>query len=350
MPADALASDLFEQAERALRSMSVELAISLYGEAEAAGFDPDRCAGARWICRMLLGDYSSAWAESDAIAARGAPDPNRWWDGKPLTGDRVLVRCLHGLGDTLQYARFLPLLRQQATFLALEAQPTMKTLLAQSGLADLVTTWGEPEPPHDREIEIVELPLIFRATLDTLPRQIPYIFASSDPVALRRSAHRPKIGIVWAASSFNPARNLSLSEMEPILKLLDADFFSFQGGPQRAELQNLNWSVTDLCNESAPMLTTARNVFNMDLVITADTMMAHLAGAIGLPVWTMLPFQCDWRWLIDRQDCPWYPTMRLFRQSDPGQWSPVVASIASELQSLINEKCSSSKPHASHIR
>ena len=157
--------ELFLKAGEQLAARRVGQALELYRRAEAAGYDVDQCAAGRWDCHMLAGHFELAWRESDAIAQRGTPDPHRFWDGRPLTGRRVMLRCLHGLGDTLQFIRYAPLIRKDAKSLTIEAQPKLKRLLEQSQLADCVTTWGEFGPPWDQQVEVMELPLIFRTTL-----------------------------------------------------------------------------------------------------------------------------------------------------------------------------------------
>src|SRR5579875_3153211 len=153
--------------------MQLAETLRLIDEAEAANHDPDECASGRWVCYMLRGEFELAWRESDAIAARGKPDPHRFWDGSSLHGRDVLIRCLHGLGDTLQFIRYAPLLRKQTRSLTIEAQPTLKPLLELCPLADRVITWGDPEPRWDKQIEVIELPRIFRTTLETIPRNVP---------------------------------------------------------------------------------------------------------------------------------------------------------------------------------
>src|SRR5437764_4797806 len=133
-------------------------ALSAYDQAERSGHDPDQCAGGRWMCWMLLGRFDRAWQESAAIAQRGAPDPNRFWDGKPFTGKRVILRCLHGLGDAIQFIRYAPMLRSQAAGLIVETHPEMVDLLRGVDGIDQVISWLDPAPEWDQQIEIMELP------------------------------------------------------------------------------------------------------------------------------------------------------------------------------------------------
>jgi hypothetical protein len=315
--------------------MSIEQAVRLYAMAEQAGYDPDACAGGRWICHMLLGQFDRAWQESDAIAARGSPDRHRYWDGQPFEGRKVLIRCLHGLGDTIQFIRYAPLIREQARTLAIEAQPALKSLIEASQLADSVITWDEPEPAWDQQVEIVELPRIFRTNLETIPKRVPYLEVPSSPVAASHHGVRPmRVGVVWASSSYNPARSVPLEDMARLFTVPCTSFFSLQAGEERAQLKSMSRGIADLQTDPACVGATAGKLKTLDLVITVDTMMAHLAGAMGRPVWTLLPFQCDWRWMMAREDSPWYPTMRLFRQPRAGDWQSVIERVQCALRAL----------------
>lgn len=322
---------LFSSAGYELRQRRVAEALRLFTLAEEAGYDPDECAGSRWLGHMLAGQFESAWQESDAIAARGKPDAHRFWDGKPLHGRMVLIRCLHGLGDTLQFIRYVPLVRAIARSVTIEAQPALKLLLQQAEIADHVVTWGEPEPAWDQQIEIIELPRIFRTTLDSIPSQVPYLDLKLDrrDTCECNDARPLRVGLVWAAGSYNPARSVRFEEIKQLLEVGGIAFHSLQSGDERIDLVGRNGDVVDLYDDS--VLAMARHVSRLDLVITVDTMMAHLAGAMGRPVWTLLPYEGDWRWMLEREDSPWYPTMRLFRQRKPGEWSDVIGRVKQAL-------------------
>jgi hypothetical protein len=338
------ANQAFAQAELALKERQAAQAIDLYRIAEARGFDSDACCGARWVCHMLLGDFDSAWKESEQIDKHGRPDVNRFWDRKPLRGQRVLIRCLHGLGDTLQFIRYAPLLRKQVASLTIETQPPLKRLIQQSGLADYVMTWGEPEPVWDRQIEILELPRIFRTTIETIPSTIPYL-KGTPREHVGSNEERLRVGLVWASSRYNPSRCIPLATLSEVCRTPGVEFYSFQAGDNRHELADVDCPIQDAFDRSGCIQGAADGLANMHLLITVDTMMAHLGGALGMPVWMLLPFQADWRWMLYRTDSPWYSTMRLFRQEIDGEWDAPVNQLRSALQRLI----SGSEPALSRV-
>ncbi len=319
------------EAENSLRALRVHEALLQFDAAENAQCDPDLCAAGRWQCHMLLGDFEKAWRESDRINGRARHDPNRFWDGRPLNGNRVLIRCLHGLGDTIQFIRYAPLVAGIARSVVIEAPPKLKVLLSQSNLAHDVITWSDPDPGWDQQIEIMELPRIFRTTVDTIPRNVPYIYAQGEASTLAsRASNNLCVGIAWTSSTFNPARSIALEQLSRAFGIPGISFFGLQAGPEHEELAA--WpNVCDLHDQVSTLHATARVLRNLDLVISVDTMTAHLAGALAVPVWTLLPYECDWRWMLNRDDSPWYPTMKLFRQPEAGNWSAAVDRLIGEL-------------------
>ncbi|HEY7211330.1 MAG TPA: hypothetical protein VH477_13720 [Bryobacteraceae bacterium] len=338
--------DLFAKAEKLLAQRDVEQALKFFDLAERAACDPDRCAAGRWTCYMLSGRFENAWRESDSIFARGKPDPNRYWNGQSPADKRVLIRCLHGLGDTIQFIRYAPILRRMARSVAIEAQPNLRKLLAASELADFVFTWGEREPEWDAQVEVIELPRMFRTTVDSIPNRIPYLRAPRKRPGVGDGFGLPRVGVVWSASSYNPARSIPPEQIASLFDTPGVDIFSLQTGPERLAL-----AVPSLQNENADLLLTAGIVNELDLLITVDTMMAHLAGALGVPVWMLLPCQSDWRWMLKRSDSPWYPTMRLMRQPSPGDWPAVIQTARADLLDLVrlrSRKCEEESGTTSH--
>jgi hypothetical protein len=303
---------------------------------------------------MLRGDFAAAWQLADrdreqrlrsGISGAGWPRHMRpVWDGRPLAGARVLVRCHHGLGDTVQFIRYIPLLARQAAAVSVEAQPELTGLLRfLPGIAALYELSEAEDRPCgdfgcDAEIDVTELPHALRTTLDTIPARVPYLRLEPDraaEAARRLAAVSPgrKVGLVWAAGAWKPERSVELEGLAGLAAIPGVALVNLQRGPEyrrwRAARETLAMSEIF---DSDDVGDAAATIAGLDLVITVDTLAAHLAGALGVPVWLMLHFAADWRWLLGRDDSPWYPTMRLFRQPRPGDWNPVLAAIAAALR------------------
>ncbi len=322
-----------------------------FAHAEAAGADRDRCCAGRWTAAMLEGRFQAAWRESDTIRRRNAPDPNRYWQGEDLRDARVMVRCLHGLGDAVQMFRYAPLLRDVASQIIFEVPPRLLPLAPFFHEVTEVITWGEhapvPPPAWDVQIEIMELPYVFRTRVQDLPLASNYLRPPDLQVVAARHAMgearhgRPRIGLVWAAGGWNPQRSVPLAELQRILEDLEdhtAEFWSLQGDAVAGDGEPLVASgrlrhATRTCGDG--LLPLAASIANLDLVITVDTLAAHLAGAMGKPAWVLLEYAADWRWMVQREDSPWYPNTRLFRQPSPGDWRGAVHAVHDALRKFV---------------
>jgi hypothetical protein len=280
-----------------------------------------------WIQLARAGDFASAWKVSDqALALREALDCTHWprhhqflWRGESLAGKRVLVRCYHGLGDTI--ARFLPRLREIAREVILWAQPTLIPLLRHQrrGAHRLLPLHeGDPGVECDVTIELTELLHVLRVEPDLIQVDSPYL----------RVPTGNRIGVVWRAGEWSPERSIPCELLRRLQEIRDIEWVVLQRGPALAQW-NHPFGVIPRING---ILDEARAMRDLDLLISVDTCSAHLAGALGVPVWTLLPFEADWRWMQGRTDTPWYPTMRLFRQQRAGDWSGVLDSVLEELQ------------------
>ena len=272
-----------------------------------------------WREYMLAGDFEAAWRVSDEV--RPAV-----WNGAPLHGKTVLVRCENGLGDTIQFMRYAPMLRRICAGLAVDVQPNLRSLLQF-----VAGVHPEPIAAPEVEIECTELPYAFRSTLATIPAEVPYIHVPR-PRGFRNGCRR--VGLVWASGPWNPDRSIPLESFAPLGEIPGVAWVPLQHGPACSDLTRadglLNFTtLRPPCDDDA--LRTAREILALDLVITVDTMVAHLAGALGKPVWTLLPYEADWRWMRHRDDSPWYPTMRLFRQQYPGDWPGVIERVKEAL-------------------
>jgi hypothetical protein len=318
--------------QRALRALH---------HAEQCGADPDRCAAGRWMAHMLAGDFAAAWRESDAIRLRGAPDPHRIWDGKPLEGRHVIVRCLHGLGDAIQFLRYAPRLRSITSSLIVEVPPRLLDFAPCIAGIDQVVTWGLHAPAEavhwDAQIEVVELPYIFRTDLQELPIAEQYVHLPRSHqqriATLMGESDRPRIGLVWAAGDWNPSRSIPFPVIEPLESNQNCEFWNLQGGAAHADWQRLPRSsrLRDIAEVGDGVMNLACTIAQLDLVITVDTLAAHLAGAMGVPTWLLLQYSADWRWLANGSASPWYPSLRLFRQPSPGDWHSLIAEVKEEL-------------------
>jgi hypothetical protein len=321
------------RADRLYADGRAEAALTCYRRAADAGADPDQRIAERWRCAMATGDFATAWREGDRVLElrrfQSCEDRQIWerwlWNGHPLEGRRVLVRCWRGLGDTIQFARYLPHLAAHAQSVACELHPTLIALFAAS--IPSIPTWvalGDDSPEHDAAIESTELAHYFRTVPATIPAA-PYLFAAPDE---ERTASRKRVGLVWRGGDWDQRRALDFASLRPLLDLPGIEFVALQRGIDRDETATHGLTLV----EEGDALATARLIASLDLVITIDSMMAHLAGALGVPVWTLLHAAPDWRWFEAREDSPWYGSMRLFRQRHAGQWGDVVLRVRGQLQ------------------
>lgn len=285
---------------------------------------------------MRRGNFAAAWEISDAVLRRaGVPSwhlprhQQSVWDGKPLDGKRVLVRCYHGLGDTLQFIRYAPLVKAVAEKLIVWAQPELIPLLRSvQGIDQILPLHdGEAEVEYDVDVEVMELPHVFRTSLQTLPAEVPYLHVQP---ALLPHDSRLAVGIVWRAGDWDERRSIPISALAPLQRIPGIVWHILQRGPALAEWP-AGFGVVSGADDA---LQAARVMRALDLVISVDSMTAHLAGALGVPVWNLLHAEADWRWMEGRTDSPWYPTMRLFRQEQLGEWEPVISRVTTELTTL----------------
>jgi len=293
--------------------------------------------GAAWMRHMREGDWEAAWRVSDAVLRSHAGEPcwhlprhEQWiWDGTPLDGKRVLIRCYHGLGDTLQFIRFAPRVKEIAAEVTVWAQPSLIPLLRTArGIDRLLPLHdGDVGIDYDVDVEVMELSHVFRSTPETLPADVPYLHA--DPAPLETSG-RLAVGIIWKAGDWDERRNVPYPLLAPLADIPGVELHLLQRGSGLAERRE----GFGILSGSDDPTEAARVMRALDLVVSIDSMPAHLAGALGVPVWTLLHADPDWRWMRDRDDTPWYPTMRLFRQERPGDWETVIARVADELRRL----------------
>ncbi|HUY35433.1 MAG TPA: FkbM family methyltransferase [Pirellulales bacterium] len=302
----------------------------------------------RSLVRLLQGDLTPGWADYEwrwklpSFVVRKTDRPK--WDGSALEGRTLLIDTEQGLGDSIQFIRYAPWVRQRGGRVHVVCPKALLRLLSSCAGIDQLLPQGDPIPPFDTYTPLLSLPYILGTTLDTIPAEVPYLAADAELIEGWRgelaSLAGFKIGIAWQGSPKNRTdrlRSIPLAEFEPLARVPGARLLSLQkglGSEQVAALKG-RFDCIDLAarldNESGPFMDTAAVMRHLDLVITCDSAMAHLAGALAVPVWIALPFSPDWRWMLARDDSPWYPTARLFRQQKLGQWAPVFERMAREL-------------------
>ena len=258
------------------------------------------------------------------------------WAGQPIPGKTLFLHAEQGFGDGIQSARYPSLARQRCARVILECRPELKTLLAHSRVADEVIAFGEAIPPCDYYTSVISLPGLLGFTLETLPGETPYLLAPPAPQPLLAPGENLKVGLVWAGSSTHrddANRSLPLALLAPVLAVPGISFYSLQQPrPQRDASTLKSFPQLTELGGFEDYLATASVVAQMDLVISVDTSVAHLAGALAKSVWTLIQFAPDWRWFGQfGERTPWYPTMRLFRQPRRGDWPSVITQVAAEL-------------------
>ncbi len=327
-------------------------AIAVYRQALA--LDPNFPEAHYNLATRLLyrGDLAAGWAEYEwrwkcrdvRPIHRSFSQPQ--WDGSPLTGRTIFIHAEQGFGDTLQFVRYLSLVASGGGRIFLECQRELHRLFESSALPGphQLLTRGQPLPAFDLHYALLSLPLAFQTTLDTIPHDVPYLRAN--PALVQRwraklgAAPAPlKVGLVWAGrKSHGNDRNRSmpLAALAPLARVPNISFYNLQkDDPARqAAHPPPGMRLIDYTSELADFADTAALIANLDLVISVDTSIVHLAGALAKPVWVLLCFAPDWRWLQDRLDSPWYPTLRLFRQPQPGDWPSALNKAADALAQL----------------
>jgi tetratricopeptide (TPR) repeat protein len=332
------------------------LANALYGKgdlraAQAAcragiALDADFAQG-QWTLALLLlveEDYQHGWPQYEwrlkLRTARPLDTTKPRWYGSDLKGVRLFLHSEQGFGDTLQFIRYAAPLRAMGATVVMACQRELVSLLRGTEGVEETTVMGEALPEFDVHCPLPSVPLAMKTDAGNIPSAAPYVQPDAALVAQWRERigdeNRKKIGLVWAGRLHpDPKRTMPLEALAPLGQIPNVRLFSLQKGnagvlPAAGAMEMTDWTA-DLHD----FADTAALMTNLDLIITIDTAVAHLAGAMGLKVWTLLPFAPDWRWLLGREDCVWYPTMRLFRQQKPGDWAGTVAAVGSALRTFV---------------
>ena len=298
------------------------------------------------MCCFRLGDLKRGfleyeWRFKGPVGVQLSHYSQPRWEGGDLTGKTILLHGEQGMGDILQFVRYVPLVAAKHAKIIVACHPELCRLLANMRYVSQTIAIGASPPPFDVYCSLMSLPALFGTTQATIPAYTPYLNAPADLVRLwdqrlgRRGTAR-RVGLVWAGRpeySSDSVRTIRLQQLAPLAGVQGIEFHSIQKGPASREalnpppgmrLVNHSEQLTDFAETAALMA-------NLDLVISVDTAPAHLAGAMAKPVWVLLPTPADWRWMLQRSDNPWYPTMTLFRQNSPGQWDEVIRRIADSL-------------------
>lgn len=337
----------------------LEEALAAFDEALAADPQYAEAHHNQAICRLALGDFKRGWAQYEwrwrtklAASRRNRAAP-LWLGEESLQGRTILLHAEQGLGDTLQFCRYAPIVAAMGATVFLEVQSGLERLLSRLAGVAQTATLGEASALHDFQTPLMSLPLALPAA--GMGPQAAYLAA--DPVQAMKWSSRLgpglRIGLCWAGAAradqlilnrVDQRRSLPLEAFEPLASVGGAAFYSLQKGAPAGQLGELNaksWKgpqIVDLTAELADFDDTAALVANLDLVITCDTAVAHLAGGLGRPVWILNRFDACWRWLDARKESPWYPTARLFRQPTPGDWASVICDVEGELHRLVAKR------------
>jgi len=339
-------------------------AAATFGRALACKPDDPSAKFALAFLHLTLGEFDSGWPLYESrfdVPALGNPARHfsapRWFGSEPIAGKTLLVHAEQGLGDVIQFCRYLPLLAAQRIAVVFEVMPSLKPLLCTLPGAICLVSRGEPLPPVDYYCPLLSLPLAFNTRLHTIPAQVPYLAAEPERIAhwAQRLRALPglRVGIAWQGNLavekliWARGRSIPLATLEPLAQLSGVTLVSLQKGVGLEQLRNVPFAdrvvdlSADLDRGPEAFLDTSAAMASLDLVISSDTSMAHLAGALGRPVWTVLAASPEWRWGLERSDSPWYPTMRLFRQTIDGDWKLVIDAITAALRALASQRTES---------
>ncbi|HEY0838174.1 MAG TPA: tetratricopeptide repeat-containing glycosyltransferase family protein [Azospirillum sp.] len=304
------------------------------------------------LTRLHRGDFARGWAQYEWRWKTGdaALPPGPVWRGEDVAGRTVLLHAEQGFGDTLHFVRYAPMVAARGARVVLEVPGPLVRLTSRMAGIDRVIAVGEPRPAHDLHCPLLSLPLAFGTRLETIPADIPYLHA--DPALAARWRARLaddgalRVGLVWAgnprrgklsAHAIDRRRSMRLAQFAPLAGTPGVRFHSLQKGEEtapQAKAPPPGLELVDLMDEVGDFDDTAALIASLDLVIGVDTSVIHLAGAMGKPVWVLSRHDGCWRWLADRDDSPWYPSLRLYRQPEPGAWAPVVGKVAEDLRAL----------------
>ncbi len=282
---------------------------------------------------MSKGNFEAAWTVND-LEGQHWPSAHQCWSGEPLTSVAVELQARHGLGDFVQMMRFVPALNELGCSVSINVRPEIRTLAAHFSGTFTLGPGRDPRRKHET-LEMMELPYALRLQPDELPvstsyLQLPSHLTADKRLQMKTGSSLPKVGIVWSGSSWDPERWISFDRLAPLLDMSCCEWWGMQESAVTSSKRHPRLR-TLASHGDGSLVGLASAMHGLDLLITVDTLAAHIAGALGIEVWLLLKKHADWRWMQNRADSPWYPTMRLFRQKDPGDWHGVISTVQREL-------------------
>jgi Flp pilus assembly protein TadD len=299
------------------------------------------------VLLLRAGDFDAGWPEYEwrwrvkNLEVGPVTSHKKIWDGGDLSGKRILLHCEQGFGDAIQMIRYAPMVKQRGGKTIIFCQMELERLFRTAEGIDEIITWKDLPPPCEEHSPLMSLPGALKTKLETIPNRVPYLHADKELVKQWRDRigdkNRLKVGIGWAGQSGHPKdhqRSIPLQRFEFLGKLPNVRLFSLQKGKPAAQVRESEMEITDWSQEFTDFADTAALVENLDLVVTIDSAVAHLGAALAKKTWVLLPFVSDYRWLLDRNDSPWYPTMRLFRQKIMDDWQPPLDELAEAIKQL----------------
>lgn len=305
---------------------------------------------ARWnrsLILLLLGRFKEGWEEFEYRFKKEKPGDSRVfhkpkWDGSSLQGKRILIISEQGFGDNIQFIRYVPLVKERGGYVILECRKELKRLFENFlGVDEFVEKGSDIENiKFDFYIHLMSLPQVFNTNLDSIPNKTPYLKADAELVKkfkAKINTDNFKIGIAWAGNPHqenDKNRSTRFEKFKILKEIHGVDLFSLQKGEASKQLTG---EIVSFADDITDFADTASVIESLDLIISVDTSVAHLAGAMAKPIWTLLTFTPDWRWLLDRNDSPWYPGMRLFRQTKSGDWDSVFEEVGKELKNMLDK-------------
>jgi tetratricopeptide (TPR) repeat protein len=331
-----------------------EAALASYERALALRPDYAQAHFNEAVCRMLIGDFDRGWQKlewgwetEDLKNAKRTFSQPLWLGSDEVAGKTILLHGVHGFGDTIQFCRYVPHVIERGARVILEVQKPLRALMGTLPGAAQVVSRGEPLPDFDLHCPLLSQPLALGTRLATIPAQTPYLWASPQAVmdwnVRLGPRRRPRIGLAWSGRPDHDNdrnRSMRLNTLLSPLAAFDATYVSLQREVRAddAPVLQSRGDILHFGEELNSYADTAALIANLDLVISVDTSVAHLAGALAKPVWILLPFIPDWRWLLDREDSPWYPTARLFRQDETRSWDSVMARVHASLAEYLRRR------------